>query len=186
MPLITRRPPPDTTGNVRHATVLTPIALGQRRELGSRLARIQGHTSPFAAIAEIHVARFAILDSLPTRRRDPPIAPLEPPYLLFGASFDLPFDVLVRRMQTAMPEACDAVWSCCRNYPGSESADDLVHYLTAHRVPSGLVFATFTAAVADIRRAIRLRSDIALLMGRTESPGSAELREALCRLGQQP
>ena len=186
MPLITRRPPPDTTGIVRHATVLTPIAPGQRRELGARLARIEDATSPFAAIAEIHVARFAILDSLPTTRRDPPVAPLDPPYLLFGASFDMPFDVLVRRMQTAMPDACDAVWGCCRNYPGSESADDLVHYLTAHRVPSDLVFATFTAPVAEIRRAIRLRSDIAVLMARSESPGSAELREALRQLGQQP
>jgi hypothetical protein len=173
--LITSPPDPDTTGAMSHVTVLTAVLPDRRTVLAATMAAWT-ERSPFARVPGLHHARLTVLDDVPGRRRR---TPPDPSYLVFAASLDGDADELPGRLVATMGDECDELWACCLGYPGRADADAFGAYLWAHRIVSELAFATYTASVGEVQRALEVQAGLGRIVERMPTLDARSLREAV-------
>ncbi|MDA0182200.1 hypothetical protein OJ997_17980 [Solirubrobacter phytolaccae] len=135
--------------------ILAPIGDGAREDLLGELARCE-HDSPLAGLAEVHFARWVVIDQLKTGFADAPKRPsrLDRPYLLFSADYTpAPGDgTLLERLA----EVGAAVWNHCDGFPPDGPAR--VDYLAAHRCDTTLYYAGYPDATpARVKTAVARR-----------------------------
>lgn len=147
-------------------TSLTPIRPGQEAVLKAHFAGLT--VSPFAELEDVHLARWVIVHQVklswpgaPRRRTR-----LRSQYLLFTASVTAGDDAsartlpesFLRQIAEQIPEAADAVWGNCVNYPGAGSVDAFVAYLRRSLLDSVLFHVGYPGAtVAQVRTALARR-----------------------------
>jgi hypothetical protein len=164
--------------------MLLPVAVERRDELSGALARLASGR-PFAAAPSVHLARLVVLDTVPARRRPPPATvPLHPARLLFGVSVDGGLPVLVDELLPARAATLAPVFGCCTGCPGLGDKDAFLGWLDAHRAPAAISFATSTAPMARVRRALARQAGLRQLVIRAGALSPAELREAFDQVVQ--
>ena len=150
-------------------TSLTPIRPGREAELEAHLAGLV--VSPFAQLETVHFARWLILDRLnfawpgaPRRRTQ-----LRSQYLIFTASVTAPDaasarslpESFLRQIAEQIPQAADAVWENCVNYPGAGSVDAFTSYLRRSLLDSVLFHVGYPdATVHQVRTALARRDSL--------------------------
>lgn len=129
----------------RHLFIAAPLHLDARAELEALLAsmnRLPGQADPanavlpFGQLAQIHVARFVILDdpSLADRATLGTQQPAsEPVYLAFIADFDGDEAAFLDALVAVADAGLRRIFACCNGFtPGG----DLLAWLRDHRVPT--------------------------------------------------
>jgi len=141
----------------RHLFIAAPLRDERRSELEALLAsmnRLPGQADPansllpFGQLAELHVARFVIMDdpSLADRATLGTSLPAsEPVYLAFIADFDgdeaLFLDALVALADTGLRR----IFACCTDFA---RGSDLLAWLRAHRVPTAANYVNWIGRTA--------------------------------------
>ncbi len=143
-------------GRARSVTVLAPIRAGHAPHLADVLARFEADgTSPLAAVEEVHLARWAILEWAQEGARPGAVRPLDPPCLLFTADVQGGRRAFLRRLVSAMVDATDDVWGHCDGWPGVDDPKAAARYLSRRRVRTHLFFAAYGRyGTADVVRAL--------------------------------
>lgn len=160
-------------------TAITPVLTARRADLASALNELEGgDASPFADVPGVHMARFEVLDSIPVGGVRPVMQQRDPAALLFGVSYDGTLPDLVTRICQTMTAACDAVWGCCADYPGSGRAEQLTAWLQRHAVEAQLAFRTHDASREQIVSAIDRRRRLKDFAARARGDSPSELLEA--------
>ena len=148
----------DRSGQSRALNVFTPIRPGEEEALRTYLGDLpHGPESPLARSGRTHVARWVIIDHLPTDCVPKPDR-LRRIQLLFTSSFDgderTYLDDLVRGLASEVSD----VWGRCEGYPHSAGPSALVDWLLAHRVPTAFFFAAYKkSTVHDVCNALAAR-----------------------------
>jgi hypothetical protein len=148
----------DRSGQSRALNIFTPIRPGQEEALRAYLGDLaRGSASPLARSGRTHVARWVIIDRLPTECVPKPDR-LRRIQLLFTSSFDGDersyLDDLVHVLVPEIPD----IWGRCEGYPGLSAPGALVDWLLDHRVPSSYFFAAYNkSTVQDVRNALAAR-----------------------------
>lgn len=148
----------DRSGQSRALNIFTPIRPGEEEALRTYLGELpRGAGSPLAYSERTHVARWVIIDRLPTECVPKPDR-LRRIQLLFTSSFDGDersyLDELVRVLAREIP----GVWGRCEAYPGLSVPSALVDWLLEHRVRSSFFFAAYNeSTVHDVRNALAAR-----------------------------
>ncbi len=148
------RQPTDSLGDVAgdkcSFTALSPIRPDGVAPLRELLEAIDGGTSPFAAMPQVHFARWVIVDgvhSQPGQRRDG----WPHPYLLTSLTCDgtrAPLEDL----HTALGPLREQIWQHCHGHPSDAGPQEFASYLGAHRVPSNRFFTAYPyAGVGAVR-----------------------------------
>ena len=155
----------------RHICIAAPIREGVRDELEDLLASMNGAPGmanpdnalvPFGKLAQVHVARFVILDdpSLPDRIALAESLPVyEPVRLAFIADFDGEEAVLLERLVALAAQGLRRIFAFCIDF---DAQDDLLSWLRAHRQASAANYVNWrgrsTAQIAQedaLHRALR-------------------------------
>jgi hypothetical protein len=148
----------DRSGQARALNVFTPIRPGEEEALRSYLSELpRGPGSPFARSARTHLARWVIIDRMPTDCVPKPDR-LRRVQLLFTSSFDGEersyLDDLVRVLTPEIPD----IWGRCEGCPGASAAGAFVDWLLDHRVTTSFFFAAYNkSTVHDVRNALAAR-----------------------------
>ncbi|MDF0544399.1 hypothetical protein PX699_18770 [Sphingobium sp. H39-3-25] len=124
---------------------------------------------PFGRIAQLHVARFVILDdpSLPDRLITPTLPVHEPTRLAFVADFDDGPDGLIADLIAVGEAGLRRIFSHCTDF-GSDT--DLGQWINAHRVRSAATYANWRGrSVVQVREEAALHR--ALRSARIAHPG---------------
>jgi hypothetical protein len=148
-------------------TMLTAIRPGHEAILGRTLRELPVDASPLAALPDVHVARWVVIDQLKTGwaggpRRTPR---LNSAYLLFSATLAAPRgsgyrfpETFVNDIRTRMGDAANDVWGHCMGYPGTRGRDDFIDYFLSSRVHTGIhQFGYPGWSVDDVRCALNIR-----------------------------
>ena len=115
--------------------------------------------SPFAAIPEIHFARWVIVPAL--RDRHGRLMIELGSYLLFCSEFDGSVRRHLSTVRSRLTAEADAVWGNCTGYPGAGS-NRFGRYLLRHRIRPGYsIIAYPDASVAQVRESLALRDRLA-------------------------
>lgn len=160
----------DRSGQTRALNIFTPVRPGEEQALHAYLADLpRGPESPLARSRRTHVARWVIIDRLPTECVPKPDR-LRRIQLLFTSSFDGDersyLDDLVRVLAAEIPD----VWGRCEGYPGTLNPSALVAWLLEHRVRSSFFFAAYGGCtVQDIRNGLAAREQAAVFALRAQS-----------------
>jgi hypothetical protein len=150
----------DRAGQARALTTFVPIVPGRETALHEHVSAFpRGAGSPLARSARTHVARWVIIDRLPTTAVPRPDR-LRLWQLLFSASFDGEEESYLRELVDILGEEVAAIWSHCVGFPGA-SADAFVPWLREHRVRNSFFFSAYpNATVHDVRNALAARDRV--------------------------
>jgi len=108
---------------------------------------------PFAGFANVHFARFFVMDAT----RDLRGRPL-PPRLVFMADVDGPADAFLIQLVGALGQGLDTILSHCHGYPGHAGQ---LQFLRRHSVPTAANYVnTIGRTVAQIRQEAALRDAV--------------------------
>ena len=148
----------DRSGQAGALNVFTPIRPGEEEALRRYLSELpRGAASPLARSNRTHVARWVIIDRLPTECVPDPDR-LRRIQLLFTSSFDGDvrsyLDELVRLLTPEIPD----IWGRCEGFPGLSVPEALADWLLDHHVPSSFFFAAYgKTTLHDVRNALAAR-----------------------------
>jgi hypothetical protein len=148
----------DRSGQSRALNIFTPIRPGEEEALRTYLGDLpRGPESPLARSQRTHVARWVIIDRLPTECVPKPDR-LRRIQLLFTSSFDSDersyLDDLVRVLAPEIPD----IWGRCEGYPGLSVPSAFVDWLLDHQVRSSFFFVAYNkSTVHDVRNALAAR-----------------------------
>lgn len=111
---------------------------------------------PFGRIAQLHVARFVVLEdpSLPDRLIAPTLPVHEPTRLAFIADFDGDADALLADLVATAPAGLRRIFGHCCDFDGE---GDLLQWLRAHRIRSAATYVNWRG-----RSARQVREEAAL------------------------
>jgi hypothetical protein len=135
---------------------MTPILDGHERELREYLERFEQQTSPFAALAQTHFARWVIIRDWVNSRAQPRRDHLGCPYLIFTSNLHGPIDGYLDAL-------CDlrqaqAIWSHCIGCPQPATGAALKAYLLHNQIDTGFFVAAYPdASVEQVRASLALR-----------------------------
>jgi hypothetical protein len=170
-------------------TSLVPIRPGHESELAAYLGEMAGQASPFAALPHVHFARLVIVDQLRSEWAGAPRRPprLRSSYLLFTAAVtalpeedpgELP-GLLLRSMDTTVPEVAHGVWRHCYGYTGTATAPELRAYLPKSQVGTLLFYVGCPdTTVAETRTALVRRQRLDAFAMANQGTDPAALRQA--------
>ena len=168
----------DRSGQSRALNIFTPIRPGDEEALRTYLGDLaRGSGSPLARSGRTHVARWVIIDRLPTECVPKPDR-LRRTQLLFTSSFHGDersyLDDLVRVLAREIPD----IWGRSEGYPGLSVPSAFVDWLLDHRVRSSFFFAAYNkSTVHDVRNALAARDQtIAFALRAQGMEPSATLR----------
>lgn len=158
------------SGRAYAVTSMAPIIKGHEAELQKYIAGLA--TSPFARFAEVHFARWVLIDQWKLSWPGAPRKPLrlKSQYLLFDAAVTAPDDAsaallpqsFLRRIPEVMPAEADGAWGHCVGYPGSAKGDAVAAYLERSLLETVLFYVGYpNATVADVRQAVSRRDAFA-------------------------
>jgi hypothetical protein len=148
----------DRSGQSHALNIFTPIRPGEEEAMRTYLGNLpRGPKSPLAGSPRTHVARWVVIDRLPTECVPKPDR-LRRIQLLFTTSFDgderTYLDELVRVLARQIPD----IWGRCEGYPGLSVPSAFVEWLLDHRVRSSFYFAAYNkSTVRDVRNALAAR-----------------------------
>ena len=154
-------------------TSLTPIEAEREGGLTAHLEALpMGRDSPLARLRYVHLARWLVIDDLKMGWPGAPRRPtrLRSKYLLFTANItgpatgdyakDLPGSFL-RELAAKIPNEADEIWGNCVGYPGTDSVDGFVAYLTRSQLDTVLFYVGYPdVTVDDVNRALDAREGI--------------------------
>jgi hypothetical protein len=169
----------DRAGQARALTTFVAIRPGEEEALEGYLQGLErGPGSPLARSARTHVARWVIIDRLPSMCVPRPDR-LRRNQLYFSASYDGDeasyLDELAGLLAPVIPE----IWGRCENYPGIEDRGRFVAWLLEHRVVNSFFFSAYPkATVHDVRNALAAREQALAFALRTQDLGADERLQA--------
>lgn len=150
----------DRSGQASALTSLIPIAADREDELRTYLRGLpRGSQSPLARLPRTHVARWVIIDRLPT---DPPEPDrLEAHYLLFTSSVDGEVESYVRELCEQLRSEAERIWGCCTGFPGTEDAEAFTSWILDHHIPTSFFVAAYPdATVQQVHNSLAAREQI--------------------------
>lgn len=170
---------------IHQITVVVPIAPGKRNDLADACAAVDATTttegaSPFDRLAQVHMIRIEILDTLPVGARRPRSVALDVPMVIFGASFEGNIGHLARSMITTAPTQCDAVFGCCVDYPGLDPLG-LAAWFRRFEVAPNLAFSAGFWSRSDIEQALDHSDRLRRFMPQAAALSAADLRAAFLK-----
>jgi len=136
-------------------TGLFPIAVAQSSSLRTYLRSLDDSQryprgSPLSNVPIIHMARLAVIDTLPCQEMPARVDALKSHYLLFACDFDGGgVDVLIRDMVRHVPDQLTAIWGHCIRFPGTPSCDLLAAYFERCQLETNLFLADQPQASVD-------------------------------------
>ena len=150
----------DRLGQLGTFCALVPVA--DEAALRDELATWE--ESPFAALANVHFARFVVIERVAREDASQPDDHLDRPYLMASAFFDGDPEA----WPDALPDEVVAVFRHCAGWPGA-GRRPFRRWLLAHRVEATAVFGAYPdATVAQVRDALAFRRRFReLAFGRT-------------------
>lgn len=152
-------PVTDRLGVLGTFCALTPVA--DADALRAELQRWgDGTGSPFARLAHVHFARFAVIDGLRREVAGQPEDVLQRPLLMFSAFADGDPARLPEAVCDALGEEAHAVWRHCHGYPGDPRTQRhaFLSWLREHRTPATAVFGAYPEATVErVRAALAFR-----------------------------
>jgi hypothetical protein len=148
----------DRSGQARGLTTFVPITPGEETALHEHVRALpRGAASPFARSTRTHVARWVIIDRLPTRCVPRPDR-LRRHHLLFSASFDGEETSYLTEVTRLLGDEVPAIWGHCVGFPGVADVERFVSWLLEHRVRNSFFFSAYPhATVHDVRNALAAR-----------------------------
>ena len=104
--------------------------------------------------------------------------PFKSQYLFFSASLDGDLPSYLDDLCTLIPEECDAIWSHCAGYPGSQDKAAFARYLTHNQIDTEVPFSAYPhATVGRVRESLARRDQILKFTVDTQGLGDAELKQ---------
>jgi hypothetical protein len=150
----------DRSGQASALTSLIPIAADREDELRAYLRGLpRGLESPLARLPGTHVARWVIIDRLPS---DPPEPDsLEAHYLLFTASVDGEIESYLRLLCEQLRPEVKGIWGCCAGFPGADDADAFTSWILDHHLPTSFFVAAYPdATVHEVHNSLAARDQL--------------------------
>jgi hypothetical protein len=148
-------------------TVVAEIVPGHEREVRQileELGKAAGNTPtlPLAQLANIHFARFFVMDATTDQH-----GRYYAPRLVFLADIDGPGDAFLAALTELGGNGLDTIFSHCEAYPGRAA---LLNYLRAHLVPVAATYVnTIGRTVTQIRQEAALRDAIQTYVDRNRA-----------------
>ena len=164
-------------GTAYALTTFARVQSGREDELEEYLATLPtGADSPFARLADVHLARVQLFRKLvhqgPSQKPDP----LRYAHLVLTTTFNGDLDPHLDALAEQVPE-CDEWWGRCVRYPGRADRAEFRAYVRSVQVRTSLFSSPFPkASVADVREALAVRSAVLGFAAETQHLGAAELR----------
>jgi hypothetical protein len=138
---------------------MTPILEGREQELRELLQGFTHETSPFAALAQTHFARWVIIRDWVNSRAQPRQDHLGCPYLIFTSNLHGPIDAYLDAL-CARPEAA-TIWGHCAGCPQPAAGEPLKAYLLHNQIDTGFFVAAYPkASVEEVRASLALREQL--------------------------
>lgn len=159
----------DRSGQASALTSLIPIVPGREDELRGYLRGLpRGRESPLARLPHVHVARWVIIDRLPS---DPPQPDrLEASYLLFTSSVDGEVESHVRELSERLRPEAERIWGCCTGFPGAGDAVVFTSWILEHHIPTSFFVAAYPdATVREVRNSLAAREQLLRFILQTAS-----------------
>jgi hypothetical protein len=165
----------DRSGQARALTTFVPIVPGREAGLDAHLKAFpRGAGSPLAGSPRTHVARWVIIDRLPTRKVDRPDY-LRRNHLLFSASFDGDETSYLVGLTAHLGSEVEAIWGNCEGFPPGATGERFATWLLTHRVRNTFFFSAYPhATLADVRNALAAREQALAFALRAQSLDPAE------------
>jgi hypothetical protein len=158
-------------------TALSPIKPGYCAQLRLTLRAMDStpYGSPFSDVGIVHMARLAIIDTLPFEGIPAKHDSLKSSYLLFMCDFDGPtIDSLVAAMVDKIPSTINDIWGHCIAYPGLRSRDKLTAYFEQCQLETNLFLADRPAdKVETILRGLLYKRKFAKFVAIRQNKGRA-------------
>jgi hypothetical protein len=169
----------NVVGGTYSLLVLTPIRPGEEDALRAYLEALPRDGSPLARLPRTHLARWLILDDMPTPPGRDLHDPLGGPYLLFTSAFDRDLDSYLDELaERLVPEASE-IWGRCIGCPQPAAGAALKAYLGRNQIDCGFAFAAYgNASVARIRSALDTRERLIDFAVRAQELEPAQRRVA--------
>jgi len=159
--------------------VLTPIRPGMRDELRAYLDALARGDSPLARLPRTHMARWLIVDEMPSPPGSELRDPLGGPYLLFTSNFDGDRDSYLQELSERLAPEAGEIWGRCIGCPQPASGAALATYLRRNQIDAGVAFAAYGgASVARVRGALDKRRRLTDFVIRTQDMDRAQRRRA--------
>lgn len=167
-------------------TIVTAVLDGHRPALDAAIASLRNGdadpSSPFAAVAGTHNARFVTISTEADTTHPRRAGGLPSPMFVCSATIDGDPRKWLAALLDALGPTADELWSHCA---GWAAAGDRVAFLLDHRMHSELEFRTWEAPAERVVRAVAARDAAADLAVRAQhlSPDElvAEYRKAFPR-----
>lgn len=163
-------------------TALFPIKPGHAADLRKTLRVMdqKPYGSPLSGVNNIHMARFAIIETLAFEGIPAEHDELRSSYLLFMCDFDGPtVDSLVDAMLTSIPSEVHDIWGHCVSYPGNQHKDPLTAYFEKCQLKTNLFLADRPDdEVQTILRALLYKREFATFLVNSQNAGPAVTQAA--------
>jgi hypothetical protein len=165
----------DRSGQARALTTFAPIIPGREAGLHAHVnAFPRGADSPLARSPRTHVARWVIIDRLPTHKVDRPDY-LRRNHLLFSASFDGEETSYLTELAEQLGDEVEAIWGNCEGFPAGTTGERFAAWLLERRVPNSFFFSAYPhATLPDVRNALAAREQALDFALRAQSLDPAE------------
>ena len=167
----------DRNGQASALNIFTPIRPGEEEALHEYLAGLErGPGSPLARSTRTHVARWVIIDRLPTECIKKPDR-LRRIQLLFTSSFDGDKRSYLEDLMNVLTEQILEIWGRCEGCPAAPAA--IVDWLLDHSVKSSFFVAAYNqSTVYDVRNALAAREQALAFALRAQDMNAAARLQA--------
>jgi hypothetical protein len=170
---------------IHQITALIPVAAGRRNDLAAAFAAIETQAatdgvSPFNRLAQVHMIRIEVLDTIPAGSRRPRRLALAVPTLLLGATFEGNTGHLARSLIDTVPDLCDAVFGCCEEYPGTDRVE-LAAWFRRYDVRPNLPYASGFSSRREVDSALARAEKLRRFMPTTRTSSAADLKATFMR-----
>jgi len=151
----------DRAGQASALTTLIPIVAEREDELRGYLRGLpRGAESPLARLERTHVARWVVIDRLPS---DPPNPDRldEGHLLLFTTSIDGETGSYLRELCRELRAEAERIWSCCVGFPGVGDEAAFARWILDHHLKTSFFVAAYAnATVGEVRDSLAAREQL--------------------------
>lgn len=150
----------DRAGQASALTALIPIAAERESELRGYLQALpRGAESPLARLPRTHVARWVVIDHLPSDPPDPDR--LDDNRLLFSCSIDGEVESYLRELCRELRTEAARIWGCCIGFPGVDDETAFARWILDHHLKTSFFVAAYPdATVGDVRNSLAAREQM--------------------------
>jgi len=150
----------DRAGQASALTALTPIVAERENELREYLQGLpRGAESPLARLPRTHVARWVVIDRLPSNPPHPDR--LDDNRLLFSCSIDGEVESYLRELCRELRTEAARIWGCCIGFPGVDDEAAFARWILDHHLKTSFFVAAYPdATVGDVRNSLAAREQL--------------------------